>query len=328
MDSTFAFDSEQATKLLMKNYDLVKTSGVSFIDKRIRFLIARLFAGNDEIVNSEKFYVINKEMKQQLGFFTALNSNVRASLVGLLMAFDNASTESVRQVISNYNTLVEAGFKRTEYTYFAAYLLLESENPTMTAKKAKVIHQLFKKDHPFLTKSEDVATAVFLANLPEENTAKLADVTEYYFQEFAAKGFRKNGSLQFLATTGTLLYGEKDSKFIRRVDNVVEELRQKGVKVKPLHYSSIGILAFVMDGRKIDSGLVNLIDELQKQPGLRFGREFVTALAISLYTEKQSGQMSKEQLEGLMVNVHILIAMEQAAAVSAAAAASAAAASS
>ncbi len=38
--------------------------------------------------------------------------------------------------------------------------------------------------------------------------------------------------------------------------------------------------------------------------------------------------MSKEQLEGLMVNVHILIAMEQAAAVSAAAAASAAAASS
>lgn len=42
MDSAYVFDSEQATKLLMKNYELVKTSGVSFIDKRIRFLIARL----------------------------------------------------------------------------------------------------------------------------------------------------------------------------------------------------------------------------------------------------------------------------------------------
>lgn len=328
MDSAYVFDSEQATKLLMKNYELVKTSGVSFIDKRIRFLIARLFAGNNEVVNPERFNEINKEIKRQLGMFTALNGNVRASLVGLLMANNNASRESVQQVIANYNTLIQAGFQRTEYTYFAAYLLLESENPTKTAQKAKTIHQLFKKDHPFLTKSEDVTTAVFLANLPEENTTELAEVTEYYFQEFAAKGFRKNDSLQFLATTGTLLYGEKDSKFIRRVDNIVEELRQKGIKVKPIHYSSIGILAFVMDGRKIDSGLVNLIDELQQQLGLRFGREFVTALAISLYTEKQSGQMSKEQLEGLMVNVHILIAMEQTAAVSAAAAASAAAASS
>ncbi|MBF2556024.1 DUF4003 domain-containing protein [Listeria marthii] len=327
MDSAYVFDSEQATKLLMKNYELVKTSGVSFIDKRIRFLIARLFAGNNEVVNPEQFHTLNKEFKQQLGMFTALNGNVRASLVGLLMANGNASPESVRQVISNYKTLIEAGFQRTEYTYFAAYLLLQAKNQTMTAQKAKTIHQLFKKAHPFLTKSEDVTTAVFLANLPEENTGKLAEITEYYFQEFAAKGFRKNDSLQFLATTGTLLYGEKDSKFIRRVDNVVEELRQKGVKIKPLHYSSIGILAFVMDGRKIDSGLVKLIDELERQPGLRFGREFVAALAISLYTEKQSGQMSKEQLEGLMVNVHILIAMEQAAAAGAAAAASAAAAS-
>ncbi|AHI57068.1 DUF4003 family protein [Listeria ivanovii] len=327
MDSEYVFESEKATKLLLKNYDLVKTSGVSFIDKRIRFLIARLFAGNNDVINPEKFNEINKEIKRQLGFFTALNGNVRASLAGLLMANDNASSESISQVISNYNTLIDAGFKRTEYTYFAAYLLLEATEPAKVARKAKIIHELFKKDHPFLTKSEDVTTAVFLANLPEEDTAKLASITEYYFQAFANKGFRKNDSLQFLATTGTLLYGEENSGFIRKVDNVVEELRRKGVKIKPLHYSSIGILAFVMDGRKIDSGLVNLIDELSQQPGLKFGREFVVALAISMYTEKQSGQMSKEQLEGLMVNVHILIAMEQAAAASAAAGASAAAAS-
>ncbi|MBC1472030.1 DUF4003 family protein [Listeria seeligeri] len=322
MDSEYIFESEKATKLLMKNYDLVKTSGVSFIDKRIRFLIARLFAGNNDVINPEKFSEINKEIKRQLGFFTALNGNVRASLAGLLMANDNASSKSISQVISNYNTLIDAGFKRTEYTYFAAYLLLEVTEPAKVARKAKIIHELFKKDHPFLTKSEDVTTAVFLANLPEEDTAKLAAITEYYFQAFANKGFRKNDSLQFLATTGTLLYGEENSGFIRKVDNVVEELRRKGVKIKPLHYSSIGILAFVMDGRKIDSGLVNLIDELSQQPGLKFGREFVVALAISMYTEKQSGQMSKEQLEGLMVNVHILIAMEQAAAASAAAASS------
>lgn len=325
MNSEYVFDSNQATKLLMQNYDLVKTSGVSFVDKRIRFLIARLFAGNNEVINPEKFSEVNKEIKQQLGFFTALNGNVRASLAGLLLASNSAN--SVTKVISNYKTLIDVGFKRTEYTYFAAYLLLNSVDPVFTARKAKTIHELFKKDHPFLTKSEDVTTAVFLANLPEEDTAKLAAITEYYFQGFANKGFRKNDSLQFLATTGTLIYGEENSGFIRKVDNIVEELRRKGVKIKPLHYSSIGILAYVMDGRKIDSGLVNLIDELIQQPGLKFGRDFVVALAISMYTEKQAGQMSKEQLEGLMVNVHILIAMEQAVAVSAAAAASAAAAS-
>lgn len=55
MNSEYVFDSNQATKLLMQNYDLVKTSGVSFVDKRIRFLIARLFAGNNEVINPEKF---------------------------------------------------------------------------------------------------------------------------------------------------------------------------------------------------------------------------------------------------------------------------------
>lgn len=149
MDSANVFDSEQATKLLMKNYELVKTSGVSFIDKRIRFLIARLFAGNNEVVNPEEFSEINKEIKRQLGMFTALNGNVRASLVGLLMANDNASRESVQQVIANYNTLIQAGFQRTEYTYFAAYLLLESENPKRQPEKRKLFTNFSKRPSIF-----------------------------------------------------------------------------------------------------------------------------------------------------------------------------------
>lgn len=77
--------------------------------------------------------------------FTALNGNVRASLVGLLMANDNASRESVQQVIANYNTLIQAGFQRTEYTYFAAYLLLESENPKRQPEKRKLFTNFSKK---------------------------------------------------------------------------------------------------------------------------------------------------------------------------------------
>lgn len=50
-------------KLLMKNYELVKMSGVSFIDKWIWFLIVCFFVGNNEVVNLEEFSEINKEIK-------------------------------------------------------------------------------------------------------------------------------------------------------------------------------------------------------------------------------------------------------------------------
>lgn len=60
---------------------------------------------------------------------------------------------------------------------------------------------------------------------------------------------------------------------------------------------------------------------------LRFDRKFQTAIAISLYIENEIGHMDQQQVEGLMISMNLLIAIEQAALASVAAASTVAASS-
>jgi hypothetical protein len=320
------------TQLLSENYELVRKSKVNFVDKRIRFLIARLFAGKNEVIDAKRFFELNGLIKSELGFFTALNGNVRASLSGLLLADETRDASVVKQLIQYYQELIDVKFSRSEFTYFAAYLLLKQENEDVPeiAKRAKEIHRCLKKFHPFLTGPEDATSSVMLATLDAKLSPQaIADIVEFYFQEFADLDFHKNNGLQALAATSALLYGKKDRTFVARVRSLLNELDKNDMKVKELYYNTIGILAYVLDGKKLDSRFFELVAGLSELPGLKFfGKTFATALAMSLYTEEITGQMNQEQVENLMVSVHVLIAMEQASAVAATAAASAAAASS
>ncbi|WP_099222959.1 DUF4003 family protein [Listeria costaricensis] len=324
--------SDQLTTLLMENYDLVRKSKTGFAAKRIQLLIACLFTGKNETINLEDFSELNQQFKKALGSFTALTTNTRVSIAGLLLADAYEEEDLVSSVIQNYQMLIGAGFKRTEYTYFAAYLLLKypPEERQQLASRAREIYQLIRKDHPFLTGTEDVTSAVLLAGLPsEEKPEAIAARNEYYFQQFADIGLKKENSLQFLAATATCLYPNREKNFIQQYRRVYRSLKEKKIRVKPLHYVTLGILTFLTQGEPATEELEALIQQIRVQKGLRFeGAAFQTALALSLYTEQRVGEMSQAQIESLMISVHVLIAIEQAAAVSAAAAASAAAASS
>ncbi|WP_088825917.1 DUF4003 family protein [Listeria goaensis] len=323
---------DELTQLLSENYERIRKSKVNFVDKRIRFLIARLFTGKNELVDAERFFAADRAIKSELGFFIALNGNVRASLAGLLVADGTDDRSDVLRLIQHYRELVEVKFGRSEFTYFAAYLLLKQENAdsVATAKRAKEIYTCLKKFHPFLTGPEDATASVMLASLDTSLSAQeIADIVEFYFQEFADLDFHKNNGLQALAATAALLYGKKDRIFVTRVRTLLNELDKKGIKVKELYYNTIGILAYVNDGAKLDAHFFELVSELSQVSGLKFfGKTFYTALALSLYTEEVTGKMNQAQIENLMVSVHVLIAIEQASAAAAAAAASAAAANS
>ncbi|WP_239253514.1 DUF4003 family protein [Listeria ilorinensis] len=324
--------TNQITTLFTENYDLVRKSKTGFAAKRIHLLIACLFTGKGETIDLETFSKINQQFKTALGSFTALTTNTRVSIAGLLLADDHEKTSVVDHVIQNYQLLIGAGFKRTEYTYFAAYLLLKYpiEKRKQIASRAREIYQFIRQDHPFLTGNEDVTSAVLLAGLPsEERPEEIAARNEYYFQQFAEIGLRKENSLQFLAATATCLYPNREKAFIQQYRRVYRSLEEKKIRVKPLHYVTLGILTFLTQGEPATDELLALIQQIRTQKGLRFeGAAFQTALALSLYTEQRVGEMSQEQIESLMISIHVLIAIEQAAAVSAAAAASAAAASS
>ncbi|EUJ47816.1 DUF4003 family protein [Paenilisteria rocourtiae] len=325
----FAFDSGKIVQQLLVNFQEVNNSGVMGVDKRIRFLVAQLFTSENEVIDGQAFKATTTLFKKQLGFFNALDGNTRASLAGLLLVNGQSDEKTVARVIDHYELLVEAGFKRTNFTYFGAYLLLKADKPKHVATRAHDIYMALRKQHPFLTGAEDVTSAVLMAQLDTSlSVEQLAMINEYYFTEFNRAGFRKNDSLQFLAATSTLIFLECDVNHVKKVVQLMKELERADVKIRPLHYVTLGILAYVQESTELDVAFFDLLEAMRHDSGLRWNREFYTAMALSLYTEEQARNMTREQVESLMVSVHVLIAIERAAAASAAAAASVAAASS
>lgn len=324
------FDSGRIVSDLLVNFQQVKNSGVMGVDKRIRFLVAQLFTSEQEVMDGQAFKDTTTLFKKQLGFFNALDGNTRASLAGLLLVNGQNDEETVGRVIDNYELLVESGFKRTNFTYFGAYLLLRTaDKPRNVAERARDIYMALRKQHPFLTGAEDVTSAVLMAQLDTSlSVERLTEINEYYFTEFNRAGFRRNDSLQFLAATSTLIYLDRDANHVKKVVHLADELERAGVKIRPIHYVTLGILAYVRESTKLEAVFFDLLEAMREDSGLRWNREFYTAMALSLYTEDQARNMTKDQVESLMVSVHVLIAIERAAAASAAAAASTAAASS
>ncbi|EUJ19894.1 hypothetical protein PGRAN_15007 [Listeria grandensis FSL F6-0971] len=241
----------------------------------------------------------------------------------LLVNFQRVKNSGVMGIDKRIRFLVESGFKRTNFTYFGAYLLLKADKPRNVADRARDIYMALRKQHPFLTGAEDVTSAVLMAQLETSlSVEQLTEINEYYFTEFNRAGFRRNDSLQFLAATSTLIYMERDANYVKKVVHLAEELERADVKIRPIHYVTLGILAYVRESTDLDAVFFDLLEAMREDSGLRWNREFYTAMALSLYTEDQARNMTKEQVESLMVSVHVLIAIERAAAASAAAASS------
>ncbi|EUJ33919.1 hypothetical protein MFLO_01825 [Listeria floridensis FSL S10-1187] len=313
-------DARRMVTRLKENYEKLRKSPVKYTDKRIRYLVARLFAGQDEQLDIQRFSKVNQLIKERAGTFTVLTTNVRAALAGLLLKENRENLADVEQLFANYQALIEGKFPRTEYTYFAAQALmsLDSDQVAETIVRAKKVHEAIKQHHPFLTGNEDISMSVLLAMLDEEyEPSELADLTEFYFTSFDEIGFKKNNGLQFLAGISVLLCRKKDPMYVKRVRTVLKQLEKQNIKPQELFYSTIGVLAFVLNGSNFDQQFDQLYAEVKMLSGLRFDKNFQTALALSLYVEQKTSELSMEQTEQLMVSLTALIAIEQAVIVSA-----------
>lgn len=87
----------------------------------MRYLIARVFTGIAQRIQPELFLYTNLKLKQQSGLFTNLTSTVRASIASLLIANEMNTNRYYHELADNYQLLLDSGFKRSEFTYFAAY---------------------------------------------------------------------------------------------------------------------------------------------------------------------------------------------------------------
>lgn len=309
-------NQSKQVNLLRENYEVIKSSGVHFIDKRMRYLIARVFTGSAQRIQPELFLHTNLKLKQQSGLFTNLTSTVRASIASLLIANEMNTDRYYHELADNYQLLLDSGFRRSEFTYFAAYQLLHSElqDRKKIVREGKAIFEAIQNNHRFLKGRSSCSMAILIAqfNLDKKAT-EVAEIVDYYFQELSQIGFRKNEQLYYLAALGTIFYQSQQPIFINQIQCILNQLDEMEIPLKPLCYTTIGILAFIQgDQTKLmnEKELSEFIQEIRLLPGMRFQKEIFFALGLSLYTEKLNSNLSSLEMESLLLALQIQIFKE------------------
>ena len=135
-------------------------------------ICAMLHAQKNQKVNVEKMKECRKILKGKVGVFSGLRSYGEMVLLSKMALAEN-STEYLEKTLQAYALFKKYKLSEDAFTAMAAMLLVDHVDMTrweLTIEAAKRIYTRMKKDHPFLTGTEDVSFAILMAmsELPEE----------------------------------------------------------------------------------------------------------------------------------------------------------------
>lgn len=133
---------------------------------------AMLHTELDKKVDIERLTECRTLLKKKVDVFSNFRSHAELVLISKMALSDNP-VEYLEQVINVYNMIKKHKMSSSVYTVLAAMVVVDNVDNIQREQlieKAVVIYTQMKKDHPFLTSSEDVSFAVLMAmsDLPEE----------------------------------------------------------------------------------------------------------------------------------------------------------------
>lgn len=208
-------------------------------------LCANIFCARGMTADPEKLQQCKEIIKSQTGVFSNFRGNLRPALAAMLAAGERPE-EKMSMAFENYRILKQ-DFWGSEYLALAAFLLTDIANPYQVEEKAgrgKAIYQRMKKEHPFLTSSEDSVFAVMMA-FSEKTDDELIEDMEACYQALKAK-FSIGNTLQTVSHVLAMAPGAPAEK-ADRVISLFEALWNADVKYgKYYELSTLAALA-VMD---------------------------------------------------------------------------------
>ncbi|WP_050179937.1 DUF4003 family protein [Domibacillus robiginosus] len=284
------------TQLLEENTKILRQTAGKWIDKRLVLLTAAQFAARGQQIDEETFTALSTKIKKSGSIFSPLRT-IHFPMTGLLLLQKGNGEEGVDELHLKYDLLRSAGFRSSQYTYIAAFLIEPSTQP----ERVKAIYDELKKYHMFLTSNEDYPAAAVMASRPE-SVIELADASENYYHFFNKNGFWKGNDLQFLANM-LVMNGLFEERTAHAVLEVKQELEQNGIKVRSMHYPALGIMA--LSGNK--EMCVQFVHELRSSPSLKWYKDIAVTLAAIFVS-----QTVIEASAGLTAAVQAMIQAQQA----------------
>nr|WP_230641907.1 DUF4003 family protein [Bacillus thuringiensis] len=223
-------------------------------DSRTGMMIAAMYAGSDKLFDRGRFLEISSYIKNQVGMFSYLKSYHRFVVAATLDIHFTDYQKAFREFLDLYEQLVTGGFSRSIFTYLAAAVLLTEENEQHGAhiQRSMQVYKRMKKDHLFLTSTNDYPLAVLLAG-QSENVDTLMDRVERLYQKLATAGLHKGNDLQFLSHILSPKEGCQGRTVSRKMHKYMEFVKARKGKSKTDALPSYRVTSVTRGWRKRDS---------------------------------------------------------------------------
>ncbi|MER0468873.1 DUF4003 family protein [Bacillus cabrialesii subsp. cabrialesii] len=281
---------------------------------QILMLISSAYIVNKREFDFQRFYDLSSYIKSNIGSFSTLNSHHRFTVASILdIHFQQEAKQAFLTFIDRYNEMVRLGYKRDIFTYLSALILLTGKSETANHKEQMnmglAVYQQMKKNHYFLTSTQNIPLAVLMA----ENGQGLQALNkaEACYRQLAAGGFRKGHHLH--QTSHILaLHTEKDAEtLVLQCRKLFQTITASHKKPKDVHYPDLALLAF-LEEPDIKTVLA-ITHELNQEKRFKWQKEMNFKIAVSLYL---SEHLEKNLLmeSGLYTAIETAIQAQQAAA--------------
>ena len=189
---------------------------------------ANILCSHGCLPDAEQLKQSRKVNDKHTGVFSNFRGNIRPFLASML-ALGN-DPEKRMELAKEYYTLLKQEFSGSEYLALAAFILTDLADRQQVQERltrSKEIYKRMKKEHPFLTSSDDSVFAVLLAFSDKPIDDLIADIEESY--SVLKKHFSIGDDLQTVSHVLSLTDGSPQEKAQRLID-LYNALKEAGVE--------------------------------------------------------------------------------------------------
>ncbi|MBQ9109819.1 MAG: DUF4003 family protein [Oscillospiraceae bacterium] len=266
-------------------------------------------------VDADKIKACEKILKKNTGIFSGFHGNVSLPVIMMLAGADDPE-EKIKQA-TDFHKVLKKYFTDSEQLAYSAAVLTDMTTPERLeeiAERGKRIYQLMKKEHRFLTGSEDVVFAILLAFSEKTDEAMIEEMEECY-RILKERRFYED-AIQSISHIFTLAQGTAEEK-CSRLTALFDALTAAGKKYSKDHELAVLAALSLSDTpvEELAAEIIAVNDELAQQKGYKgiFGTNKQTTLMHAVMIVSNYHKETQNVNDAAMMSVITSTAAEQAA---------------
>lgn len=228
---------------------------------------AHLFCAQGKTVDTERLKTCHDLLKERTGIFSNFRSTMETAFVCML-ALEEDPEAVLEKTLTAYE-LLKREFFSSQYLSLAAYMLKDEADLAGVVARGRRIYEAMRKEHPFLTSSEDSVFAAMLAR-SEKSDGELIDDMEACYAPLKDH-FGSGNSVQTVSHVLSLTDGLPRAIADRFIE-LFESLRRAGIKYsKYYELPTLAALSLMpVDIRQVTADMQEVDAWLTQQKGYGF----------------------------------------------------------